>query len=193
MKAIIFLLFLVSTQAISFSNAQTNHHIFCDIVVGKSLCPKEQYARAVDCLPICCVDVFVFNRRTQDYFMVLRKQKPAQHAWWYLGGRLFKGESFFDCAVRKAKDEAGLTITPVAELGVYATIFPDSEWDCQTHTVNIGVLALLEEEAGIVLDTNHEQSAWVNIGTVPENPYLNSLYKKAVSYLNECHLITYVY
>jgi colanic acid biosynthesis protein WcaH len=190
MKTRVILFFVIPITAIFFSYAQINHYIFCDEVLSKSLCPKEQYAQAVNFLPICCVDVFVFNPHTQDYFMVLRNQKPAQHTWWYLGGRLFKGESFFDCAVRKAKDEAGLTIKPVAELGVYATIFPDSEWDCQTHTVNIGVLALLEEEDGIMLDANHEQSAWVNIATVPENPYLNSLYKKAVSYLNECHLIT---
>lgn len=176
-------------HVIFFCYGQTDHYVFCDDIERKSLCPQEHYAQSVNHLPICCVDVFVFNRRTQQYFMVLRKQKPAQGTWWYLGGRLFKGESFFDCAVRKAKDEAGLTITAVAELGVYATIFPDSEWGCQTHTVNIGVLALYEEGTDITLDTNHEQSTWVSMAVVPKNPYLASLYDKALAFLKKCHLL----
>ncbi|MFZ5953906.1 MAG: NUDIX domain-containing protein [Candidatus Dependentiae bacterium] len=166
----------------------SNHFVFCDLIKSQTLCPKSDYAQAVNYLPICCVDIFVFNQKTHQYFMVLRKQKPAQHEWWYPGGRLFKGESFFECAIRKCRDEVGLHVKPLAELGVYSTIFPDSEWNCQTHTVNIAVLALLEENSFIQLDHDHEQGQWVDVSIVPKNPYLKALYDKAISYLNSHNL-----
>lgn len=183
--AITYLICFLPGNSYIFACASDNQFVFCNEVVAKQLCPKKEYAQAVDNLPICCVDIFVYNPQSQCYYMVLRKQKPAQHEWWYPGGRLFKGESFFDCARRKCAEEVGLEVNPVKLLSVYSTIFPDSEWNCQTHTVNSVVLALHNSDADLVnrVDHNHEEGRWLSITISPENPYLNAIYQEAVVYL----------
>lgn len=185
---IILTTFLICSLTIKGHNS--NHFVFCDLIKSQALCPKSDYAQAVNYLPICCVDIFVFTQKTHQYFMVLRKQKPAQGEWWYPGGRLFKGESFFECAVRKCRDEVGLQVKPLAELGVYSTVFPDSEWNCQAHTVNIAVLAFLEENSFIQLDHDHEQGQWCDLNIPPKhNLYLKIIYDRAINYLIENNLI----
>ena len=113
---------------------------------------KEFYGDAVRQLPICCVDVFLYNPFNKTYLLVLRKDPPAKNVWWIPGGRLYKGESFFDCSIRKCKEEIGLDVTPVKNIDAIATIFPDSMWETQTHTVNFVVLAKLNAETKLALD-----------------------------------------
>ncbi|BDC34109.1 hypothetical protein Noda2021_00670 [Candidatus Dependentiae bacterium Noda2021] len=181
MKLIILVFTLISITA----SCSDNQFLFCDNVNTYSLCAKNEYAMAVTTLPICCVDIFVYNPTTQKYFMVMRKQKPAQHEWWYPGGRLFKGESFFACAQRKCLQECGLNVLPQKILSVYSTIFPDSEWDCQTHTVNIAVFAVLVDnhDGHEQLDDNHDQYDWIDLNTQPTNPYLHDIYLHATQFI----------
>ena len=71
---------------------------------------------------------------------------------------MFKGETFFETACRKIRDETGHTdaaVQPVAVLNVWNTFFPDSNWDAErapgregTQTVNICVLCVLEDSEG---------------------------------------------
>jgi colanic acid biosynthesis protein WcaH len=158
-----------------------NHMVFCDNVAKAT--SARNYAQVVQDLPICCVDIFVYNPNLKSYFLVLRKQKPVQGIWWYPGGRLFKGESFFECAQRKCKQEAGLDIEPVIVLDSYSTIFPDSEWNCQTHTINIAVFALCVQNELPDLDGNHEQWQWQPIDKWPEHPYLHDIYLRVLKYI----------
>jgi hypothetical protein len=83
---------------------------------------KEFYGKMVrDCI-ICCVDCLIvrYNSHLQrkEALLVERGTHPAKGIWWLPGGRLFKGETFFDGAKRKARDETGLNeVTPVQILG----------------------------------------------------------------------------
>lgn len=48
------------------------------------------------------------------------------------GGRMFRGETFFQAAVRKISDETGSDARchrPVSVVQVWNTFFPDSSWD----------------------------------------------------------------
>lgn len=180
MKLIVLVFALISISAL----CRDNQFVFCDSINAHALCKKKYYAHAVNMLPICCVDIFVYNPTTQKYCMVMRKQKPAQHEWWYPGGRLFKGESFFDCAQRKCSEECGLTVMPLHVLDVYSTIFPDSEWGCQTHTVNIAVFAVaVDTDIKEQLDENHGDLTWADIATEPTNPYLKDIYLHAIDFI----------
>lgn len=83
---------------------------------------KEFYGKMVrDCI-ICCVDCLIvrYNSHLQreEVLLVERGTHPAKGIWWLPGGRLFKGETFFDGAKRKARDETGLSeVTPIQVLG----------------------------------------------------------------------------
>lgn len=104
--------------------------------------------------------------------------------WWYPGGRLFKGESFFDCARRKCHEEAGLDIEPIALLGVYSTTFEKSAWECPTQTINIVVYAQITQPLAPLLDKNHSHYRWASLTEVPEDPYVYQVYCEARKLLN---------
>jgi 8-oxo-dGTP pyrophosphatase MutT (NUDIX family) len=69
---------------------------------------------------------------------------------------MFRGETFFDAAVRKITEETGCDhskVKPVSVIQTWNTFFPDSNWDadrkpgCEgTQTVNIVVLCLYSDD-----------------------------------------------
>ena len=106
--------------------------------------------------------------------------------WWLPGGRLFKGETFFDGAIRKAKEETGLNdVEPVQILGFYNTFFPTSAWDTETgkgtQTVQPIILVKLQKGAEIILDKTSERYRW--IGLCPDEAGVNGEDKYVVDAL----------
>lgn len=131
--------------------------------------PMEMYKSAVECLPIVCVDTICKRRKDGKLLLFYRRDKPAAGIWWWPGGRMFKGETFFECAIRKIRDETGnkdARVTPVGIVDVWNTFFPDSSWDRDrapgregTQTVNITVVCLLEDDEFDLVQTAQEQWA----------------------------------
>ena len=56
-----------------------------------------------------------------ECLLVQRATEPVKGVWWLPGGRIYKGETFFDAAIRKTKEETGLRGKPIQILGVYNT------------------------------------------------------------------------
>ena len=114
---------------------------------------KEFYSQAVETLPTVCVDVMCQRKSDGKFLLFFRRDAPAAGIWWWPGGRSFRGETFYETAIRKAADETGANrndLTPKAIVQTWNTFFPDSSWDkdrkpgyegCQT--VNIVVLCEL--------------------------------------------------
>lgn len=83
---------------------------------------KDFYGQMVRNCIVCCVDCLIVQYNThlqrEEALLVERATHPAKGIWWLPGGRLFKGETFFDGAKRKARDETGLKeVTPIQVLG----------------------------------------------------------------------------
>lgn len=134
--------FLGTTKAETIARLKTVHTEY-------SRLPFEMYKSVVENLPICCVDV-ICRRQDGKLLLFYRRDKPANNIWWWPGGRMFKGETFYDSAVRKIKDETGRKdahVKPVGIVTAWNTFFPDSHWDAErkpgregTQTVNIVVV-----------------------------------------------------
>lgn len=157
---------------------------------------KELYRTIVHHLIITCIDVFVYDPINQRYLLVKRKQRPAKGIWWVPGGRHCKGESFFEAAIRKCKEELSIDIQPIALLNNYSTIFPDSEWECQTHTINQVVFALIHPDSYPKVDPNHDTWRWFALTESPSNSeffedynredyrYMQNIYDEALSFID---------
>ena len=145
---------------------------------------RKFYKEAVESLPIVCVDIFLFNSQDKTYLLVKRKDPPAKGLWWVPGGRLYKGEGFNNCCKRKCWEEAGLDVQPLKILGFAATIFPDSAWNTQTHTVNVFMLAKITNCDKIELDNTCENHKWENIAIKPDDSYVARIYAKATKFIN---------
>mmetsp|Transcript_25361 Transcript_25361/g.58987 ORF Transcript_25361/g.58987 Transcript_25361/m.58987 type:complete len:252 (-) Transcript_25361:242-997(-) len=165
------------------------------VTESRKFLPGDLYGRMVrDCV-VCCVDCLVvrFNPQLQrkECLVVLRASEPVKGVWWLPGGRLFKGETFFDAARRKARQETGLDdVKCVQVLGVWNTFFPTSHWDTETEkgtqTVNPVVLVELEKPgADVVLDETSEKYRW--IGLDPDGALANNEDKYVLQALKRLH------
>jgi ADP-ribose pyrophosphatase YjhB (NUDIX family) len=154
--------------------------------------PMEMYKKSVECLPIVCVDVICRRKADGKLLLFFRRDKPAAGIWWWPGGRMFRGETFFDCAVRKIRDESGsksAKVTPLGIVNVWNTFFPDSNWDEHrpagregTQTVNICVACEIDD-ADIAM-AKSEQAAWAveaSAWITPEALLQRGAYDKYVS------------
>lgn len=165
--------------------------------------PFELYKSCVELLPICCVDVICKRRSDDKILLFYRRDKPAASIWWWPGGRLFRGETFFDCAIRKIRDETGnpnAKVYPLGVVDVFNTFFPDSNWDDKrqpgregTQTVNICVAVEVDEphlevEASAQSTWAVERHRWVSAeevlqGTFDKYVWLNVKKCRQLGYL----------
>lgn len=142
------------------------------ITPSRKFLPEDLYGRLVrDCI-VFCVDIVLVRTTTEgkkECLLVKRSSEPVKGVWWWPGGRMLKGETFFDAAQRKAVQETGLSNTKCIQvLGIWNTFFPTSNWDTPesqgTQTVNAIVLVELQgvgEE--IALDETSEDSRWISL------------------------------
>jgi len=142
------------------------------ILPSRKFLPEDLYGKMVrDCV-VFCVDI-ILVRKTDDgrreCLLVKRSSEPVKGVWWWPGGRMLKGETFFDAAKRKARQETGLTdVTCVQVLGIWNTFFPTSNWDTATEkgtqTVNAIVLVELNSVGvDVSLDNTSEDCRWISL------------------------------
>lgn len=150
----------------------------------KEFIAQDLYNEIVSRLPITCVDVFVYNPLMQKYFTLVRTAAPPRYMRWIPGGRLLKGETFFEGAMRKCEEDAFLKIEPLDILDVYATYFPDSEWQSSTHTINVVVLAVTKQEE-LNINGPHADAKWVELEKQADNIYIEKIRLKAAKIIKE--------
>ena len=164
---------------------------------ARTFLPSALYGGIVRDTVICCLDIVLtrYNKTTgsRECLLVLRSSEPAKGLWWLPGGRLVKGEQFFECAKRKAIQETGIDkVTPIQVLGVWNTFFPRSAWDTPesrgTQTVNPVVLVEIDcsvDTEQVKLDAQSTNYKW--IGLDPAEAIANNEDKYVVEVLQRLH------
>ncbi|GMH74474.1 hypothetical protein TrLO_g15844 [Triparma laevis f. longispina] len=132
--------------------------------------PGDFYGQLVrDCI-VACVDCVIVRvnavNDTKQCILVERKDEPMKGEWWFPGGRMFKGETFFDAALRKCKEETGLKGNAVQILTCTNTFFPTSSWDIEgikgTQTMNAVVLVEVADGSEVLLDKTSDRFRWTS-------------------------------
>eukprot|EP00596_Hydrurales_sp_CCMP1899_P004475 CAMPEP_0119036436 /NCGR_PEP_ID=MMETSP1177-20130426/4144_1 /TAXON_ID=2985 /ORGANISM="Ochromonas sp, Strain CCMP1899" /LENGTH=233 /DNA_ID=CAMNT_0006996307 /DNA_START=94 /DNA_END=792 /DNA_ORIENTATION=- len=128
--------------------------------------PKDFYELAVEALPLVCVDIVCRRKSDGKLLLFYRRDPPVATVWWLPGGRIFKGETFYDTAIRKIRDETGnknAIVTPLGVLGVWNTFFPDSCFDANrkegrkgTQTINISVACEIDDLTSDIKDLKNK-------------------------------------
>ena len=134
--------------------------------------PKRVYDRISKLLPVLCVDILLINERGQ-YLLVKRTNEPLQGRYWVVGGRVHKGESIWQAAKRKVKEEVGVEISALHFLGFNEGVFrlPSSGLDATIHTVSVVFRGVVQDGTKIKLDS--QASRWKFVAKPPRNFLLN--------------------
>lgn len=109
-------------------------------------------------MPIPCVDLIVVNGQN-EILMLKRSNDPAKGKWWFPGGRVHFNETRTEAVKRKAKQECGLNISKIRELGTKDLVLHNSD---ATLSHAITTVFLVHVEGTIVLDEQSESFEYKN-------------------------------
>jgi len=123
--------------------------------------PEKKYKEILGVLPIICVDVLLYSLKEKKFLFLKRTNEPEKNTFCCPGGRLQKGESLLDGAVREVKEEIGLNLYKknLECIGVTDTQFKLSAFENETyHTINVTFLCNIDSDVNVKL--NDEGSEW---------------------------------
>jgi len=86
------------------------HHNTGSFRSHRTRLPDKEYGEALDCLVKGCSDLLLLSP-TGNLLLGKRKVQP-QPDWWFVGGRIFPGETPFQSCSRLLKRELSLDIDP---------------------------------------------------------------------------------
>ncbi len=125
------------------------------------LIPEEEYVRIQAVLPILCVDCLIVHEKR--CLLLRRTREPAKGQYWFPGGRVFKGETIREAALRKAREEVRLDCLFDRIVAVEETIFAkQGAMRSDIHTVNICCHLTPQELNNLSIDQSHDRWIWVN-------------------------------
>lgn len=145
---------------------------------------EEEYKKILMNIPICCVDIILYNDN-KEILLVKRDKKPAKNEYWFPGGRVLKNEKLKDCAIRKIEEEVGLKVNEVKYLCTYETIFEDGPFsNVNTHSINICFYAKIDSNQKISLNEFHSNFKFIKEFTANSHKYLKNCYKEFCKKIN---------
>lgn len=117
--------------------------------------------------PFPAVGVVVW--RGEETLIIRRGKPPGLGQWGLIGGAQEVGETFFECAIREAREEAGIEISPFNIITAIDGITRDDQQKVQYHYSIVEVnVHWVSGEA--VADSDVTDVRWV---TLPELRELN--------------------
>lgn len=133
--------------------------------------PQDLYDQILENMPIACVDIAIIADGA--VLLVRRKDAPARDQWWVPGGRVHKGETMREAALRKAREEVGLECHVGPIVHTAETIFPDGPNGIPVHSIN-SCFFMYPVDAGHTphLDDHHADSRWVDHIPGDLHPYV---------------------
>jgi ADP-ribose pyrophosphatase YjhB (NUDIX family) len=146
--------------------------------------PDETYSALVQDTIVPCIDVVLEDVETRDLLLVKRSDEPMKGGWWLVGGRIRKGETFLDGALRKVSEEVGLSsedLEFVGVLGAVNTFFNTSAHTAGgTQTINV-VVHMRTRSRTLMLDREHHTGvAWTSGSLDPDGQALDHYVRDAI-------------
>ena len=133
-------------------------------MIGGEL-PLEHYRLAMEEFPLVTVDILFFNPEKTKTLLGKRAYEPCKGVFFTFGGRLHKNEEFVDAALRIARDETDISLSPadIKFAGVLNEIHDTSKFDgINYHAVDVYFACSIEERTP-VLDDQHSEAAWFDV------------------------------
>lgn len=111
-------------------------------------------------MPIVCVDCLVVNERG-EFLLVRRVNEPLRGEYWLPGGRVRKGERLTDAVHRKMREEIGVDVDVVENVGFFEEFYDKTEENAEGGVHSISFVYLVKPKSyNIKLDTQSSVCGW---------------------------------
>lgn len=134
---------------------------------------REAYAQAHQSLPIACHDVLIEYQG--GILLIVRDNFPVKDALWMMGGRINRGMPVLESLKRKVKEECGLEMDNIVELGTARTLFDTDPFGHGQGTDTVNWVYFSKGSGDIKLDALHKKQTIVKPADYT-NEFRNSLH-----------------
>ena len=131
-------------------------------------------------MPVPCFDgVLTDGKRV---YLFKRAIGPGKGRWWLMGGRILKGETFQEAIKRKAKEELGVPVKIIRQIGVYEIFESEGKPGVTSGTHCIAVDFVIKPKTKTFrfkLNDEYASGRWKIMTAIPSSlhPYVKQVLK----------------
>ena len=149
--------------------------------------PDDEWETIVRNVPIVSVDLVV--QSADGVVLGKRTNAPAKGEWFVLGGRVHKHERLTEAVYRVAREELGVDVEIVEQLGAYEHLYHTAEMDAVGGKHYLANGFVVETDATVEelqLDDQHGDVRAFDPETLPTD-----LHKYTAAYLRDASSVPY--
>lgn len=115
--------------------------------------------------PAVTTDCVVFTQEEEPKVLLIQRgNEPYKGCWAFPGGFMNMEETAEECAVRELKEETGLTVTRIRQIGAYSKV----DRDPRGRTISIAYLAIVDAPTAVSGMDDAAKAAWFPLSSLPD-------------------------
>lgn len=135
--------------------------------------------------PAVTTDCVVFTKEEPKVLLIQRGNEPYKGCWAFPGGFMNMEETAEECAVRELKEETGLTVNQIQQIGAYSKV----DRDPRGRTISIAYLAIVDAPTAVAGMDDAAKAAWFPLSSLPDLAFDHKdIMADAIALFNKIHL-----
>lgn len=115
--------------------------------------------------PAVTTDCVVFTKEKEPKVLLIQRgNEPYKGCWAFPGGFMNMEETAEECAVRELKEETGLTVNRIQQIGAYSKV----DRDPRGRTISIAYLAIVDAPTAVSGMDDAAKAAWFPLSSLPD-------------------------
>lgn len=115
--------------------------------------------------PAVTTDCVVFTKEEEPKVLLIQRgNEPYKGCWAFPGGFMNMEETAEECTVRELKEETGLTVNQIQQIGAYSKVNRDP----RGRTISIAYLAVVDAPIAVSGMDDAAKAAWFPLSSLPD-------------------------
>ena len=133
--------------------------------------------------PAVTADCVVITKETEPKVLLIQRgNEPFKGQWAFPGGFMNMDETTEQCAIRELKEETGLKVTEIQQIGAYSKV----DRDPRGRTVTVAYLAIIDKVEAVKGLDDAAKAQWFSLSSLPKLAFdhediMNDVIKKIIT------------
>ena len=115
--------------------------------------------------PAVTADCIVMTSEEEPQVLLIeRGSEPYKDCWAFPGGFLNMDETTEQCAIRELKEETGLELTEVHQIGAYSKV----DRDPRGRTITVAYLTVIDKSLPVIGQDDAAKAEWWPLSSLPQ-------------------------
>ena len=115
--------------------------------------------------PAVTADCVVITREAEPKVLLIQRgYDPYKGCWAFPGGFMNMDETTKQCAIRELKEETGLKVDTIHQIGAYSKV----DRDPRGRTITVAYLAIIDKPVDVTGQDDAAKAEWWPLSALPE-------------------------